>query len=280
MENLIVDLAEFAVNHVFGTSFFDSVKNSVNIDLTTGSSYAAMWQTAGMLYEKVFIPLGIGLLLIFFVLGLTERMSENTDSFEQMMKEFLKFILAVSITQKGWSILTYAVSLGYGLLNDVSSLITGAGSGSSGELLTLLTDTIKDNSVIENLGILVPLLILWLAGLIIQGLVLITCYSRTITICLMAAIFPICLPDIYQRGTSGNGFRYFKSFLAVCMQGAIILVIAYLVSVCSAASVMNLSTDMGLWYLLAAVVPPLAIQVAGVSMMMKSLQYVKDVIGA
>ena len=103
----------------------------------------------------------------------------------------------------------------------------------------------------------------------------IICYTRLIEIYIRAAFAPIAFSDFFHNGFQGGGWRFLKSFLAVCLQGAVILCIGAIFGALMPV-IFNLGGDTTFF---SAMGRYFAILAAAVMLMFKSLSLTKEFVG-
>lgn len=168
--------------------------------------------------------IGLALLVLFFVVGIM-RSSINFDEIkrpEQVVKLFLRFALA-----KG--AVTYGLELMLALFNIVqgiaATIMRTAGFGSSGEA-TLPQEMI---TVIEDCGFMesIPLWAVTLIGglfiTVLSFIMIMSVYGRFFRLFLYTAIAPVPLSSFAAEGTQSVGVSFLKSYLVLCLEGAIII---------------------------------------------------------
>ena len=117
------------------------------------------------------------------------------------------------------------------------------------------------------------LLFPWLLCAALSGVASFIAYSRMIEMMLRVVAAPIALSDFFSEGLHSTGWRYIKTFLAICLQGFMILLIAKIYSsivgkIITGGSFMELTVGF------------LVISFAAIALMFKSLSLCKEMVGA
>lgn len=124
-------------------------------------------------------------------------------------------------------------------------------------------------SLIATFELLLPYAI----ASLLSGITTFIIYSRMIEMLVRIAGAPIALSDFMHEGFHSSGWRYLKSFLAVCLQGFVILLIAQIYS----SIMLKTVTYAGF---METCVSYFVISFAAVSLMFKSQTLCKELVGA
>ena len=180
--------------------------------------------------------IGYGLLVLFFAVGVMKTCGSFVEvkKPEHALKLFIRFALAKGAVTYGLELMLAVFSIVQGM---VSTIITQ--SGSSGMSSVTLPQEIAD--AIEEVGFFqsVPLWMvtfLWSLFITLLSFILImTVYGRFFRLYMFTALAPLPLASFAGEDTSFMGKAFLKSYLGVCMEGAIV-VLACLIFSAFAAS--------------------------------------------
>ena len=158
--------------------------------------------------------IGTGLLVLFFVIGVVKTCGSFAEvkKPEHAVKLFVRFILAKALITSGMELMTTL----FGIVQSViAQIMTSSGVASATD--TVLPDKMVE--AIENCGFWesIPL---WAVTLI--GGLFITVMSF-IMIMSVYAIAPIPLSTFAGEPTQNVGKSFLKSYCAVCLEGAVIV---------------------------------------------------------
>ncbi len=168
--------------------------------------------------------IGYSLLVLFFVVGVMK----TCGSFAEMkrpeiaVKMFIRFILAKASIDYGIELMMAFIDIVQGI---VSKIMTT--SGLSAVSQTVLPDSIV--TAIEDCGFWesVPLWAVTLIGslfiTVLSFVMIMTVYGRFFKIYLYTAIAPVPLSSFAGEPSSSVGKSFIKSYTAVCLEGAIIV---------------------------------------------------------
>lgn len=262
---------------IFGGGVFDSVENVLKLNPSTGA-WSTVWVAVSSVYESVMIPIAVGLMLIWFLTSLMDKAASEQASFEQMFMLFAKLVGAWYLINNGFEIFTKLWGLGISVIGEVGDAFAD-GTVEGIDYKTLwkdMTGVEWSGGKVKFLpGILLfgQLLIPWVAS---KAMIVVTqfiCYSRIIEMLLRMLAAPIALSDFMTEGLHGAGWRYLKTFLAICLQGMIIVAIAEIYPLTMNAV---LSDCVGFWE---TTMRYLAFSFAAIALMFKSLTITKELVG-
>lgn len=180
--------------------------------------------------------IGYALLVLFFLFGVVKTCSSVAELKrpEVAVKILVRFVLAQAAITYGMDLLLALM----GICQGVISTIAGTSGGAIGGTLTLPTEIIE---AIDNVGFLasIPLWIVsFVASLLVTVLsfvVLLTVYNRFFKLYFHAAIAPIPLAAFAGEPSSAMGKAFIKSFAAVCLEGAIVMIACIVFSALAAS---------------------------------------------
>lgn len=168
--------------------------------------------------------IGYSLLVLFFVIGVMKTCGSFAEVKrpEIALKMFIRFILAKAS-------ITYGLEVMMGFFNIVQGIISKimATSGLASTSEMVLPDSIIKS--IEECGFWesVPLWAVTLIGslfiTILSFIMIMTVYGRFFKLYLYTAIAPVPLSAFAGESTSQIGKSFIKSYAAVCLEGAIIV---------------------------------------------------------
>lgn len=168
--------------------------------------------------------IGLGLLVLFFVIGVMKTCGNFAELKrpEVAVKVFVRFALAKAAV-------TYGLELMMALFRIVQGLIARilTASGFSGAEDTILPDGIK--TAIENTSFFdsIPLWAVTLLGglfiTVLSFIMIMSLYGRFLKLYMYTAIAPIPLAAFAGEPTQSMGKAFIKSYAAVCLEGAIIV---------------------------------------------------------
>ncbi len=176
--------------------------------------------------------IGYALLVLFFVVGMVKTCGSFAEvkKPEHALKLFVRFALA-----KG--VITYGMELMLALLNIIqgvtSSIMNAAGFGSPQEtvLPTEIVTAIEDCGFFESIPLWAVTLIGGLFVWVLSFVMILSVYGRFFKMYMYTAVAPIPLSSFAGEPSQGIGKSFLKSYAAVCLEGAIIVLACIIFSV-------------------------------------------------
>lgn len=168
--------------------------------------------------------IGLALLVLFFVVGVAKTCGSFTEvkKPEHALKLFIRFALAKGVVTYGMELMMALFNIIQGVIN---TIMTAAGFGSAPE--TILPDeiitAIKDCSFWESIPLWAVTLIGCLVIIVLSFILIMSVYGRFFKLYLYTAIAPIPLSSFAGEPSQNIGKSFLKSYAAVCMEGAVIV---------------------------------------------------------
>ena len=168
--------------------------------------------------------IGLALLVLFFVIGVVRTCGSFTEvkKPEHALKLFIRFAIA-----KG--VITYGMELMLALFNivqgTISSIMTAAGFGSPQQttLPAGMITTIEDCGFFGSIPLWAVTLIGGLFITVLSFIMIMTVYGRFFKLYMYTAMAPIPLSTFAGEPTQNVGKSFLKSYCAVLLEGAIIV---------------------------------------------------------
>lgn len=168
--------------------------------------------------------IGYGLLVLFFAMGIFQSAASfrEIQRPEYALRHFVRFIAAKVAVSSTMEIMTVLFSICGGVVQSVMSGVGGMASAG----VTVPPEMVD---AIESVGFLhsIPLWIVAMLGnlfiTIMSFILIMTVYGRFFRIYIFTALAPIPLAAFAGEGTSFAGKQFIKSYIGVCMEGAVIV---------------------------------------------------------
>lgn len=168
--------------------------------------------------------IGYGLLVLFFAMGVFQSAASfrEIQRPEYALRHFLRFAAAKVAVGSGMELMTAIFSICGGIVQTVMGGVGGAVS----ETATLPSEIV---TAIEEVGFLqsIPLwLVSFLGSVLITVLsfvLILTVYGRFFRLYMYTALSPVPLASFAGEGTASMGKAFIKSYVGVCMEGAVII---------------------------------------------------------
>ena len=165
-----------------------------------------------------------GLLVLFFAMGVFQSAASFRDLQrpEYALRLFIRFIAAKVAVSSAMEIMTTIFSICGGVVQSVMGGVGGMATAG----VSVPQDMVD---AIENVGFLASIP-LWLVAMlgnlfitILSFILIMTVYGRFFRLYIYTALAPIPLAAFAGEGTNFAGKQFIKSYIGVCMEGAVIV---------------------------------------------------------
>ena len=168
--------------------------------------------------------IGLALLVLFFVVGVVKTCGSFAEvkKPEHAFKLFIRFVLTKAVVTYGMELMMALFNIVQGV---IAAIMNSAGFGGVPE--TILPDEII--TAIEKCGFFesIPLWAVTLIGclviLVLSFIMILSVYGRFFKLYLYTAIAPIPLASFAGEPSQSIGKSFLKSYAAVCLEGAVIV---------------------------------------------------------
>ena len=167
---------------------------------------------------------GLALLVLFFVVGVMRTCGSlaETKRPETALKLFIRFALAKGVVTYGLELMMALFRIVQGV---ISTIMNSAGFSSAQQtvLPSEIVNAVEDCGFFESIPLWAVTLIGGLIITVLSFVMIMTVYGRFFKLYLYAAIAPIPLSTFAGEPTQNVGRSFLKSYAAVCLEGAIIV---------------------------------------------------------
>ena len=167
--------------------------------------------------------IGLALLVLFFVIGIVRTCTNFSELKrpEQAIKLFLRFAIA-----KG--IVTYSLELMLAVFKIIQGIVSTimAKSSFQASAMTLpqeIINAIEDCGFFDSIPLWAVTILGGLFVTVLSFILILTVYGRFFKLYMYTAIAPIPLASFAGETTQNIGKSFLKSYIAVCLEGAIIV---------------------------------------------------------
>lgn len=167
---------------------------------------------------------GFALIVLFFVINVMKTCGSFADLKmpEVAVKVFVRFALAKAAVTYGMELMNALFTIAQGL---VSTIIFAAGFGTTQEMVlpSEIVTAVEDCGFFESIPLWAVTLIGGLLVTVLSFVMIMTVYGRFFKLYLYTAIAPVPLAAFAGEPTQSIGVAFLKSYAAVCLEGAIIV---------------------------------------------------------
>ena len=180
--------------------------------------------------------IGLGLLVLFFVVGVMKTCGSFAEvkKPEVALKLFIRFAIAKGVVTHGLELMIALFNIVQGL---ISQIMTAAGMGTATRtvLPSTIVTAIEDCGFFESIPLWAVTLIGGLFITILSFIMILTVYGRFFKLYIYTAIAPVPLSTFAGEPSQQVGKSFIKSYAAVCLEGAVIVLACIIFSLFAAS---------------------------------------------
>lgn len=180
--------------------------------------------------------IGLALLVLFFVVGVVKTCGSFAEvkKPEHILKLFIRFALAKGVVTYGLELMMALLEITQGI---ISTIMTSAGFGTAQQtvLPSEIVTAVEDCGFFESIPLWAVTLIGGLIVTILSFIMIMTVYGRFFKLYMYTAIAPIPLSTFAGEPSQSVGKSFLKSYCAVCLEGAIIVLACIIFSLFAAS---------------------------------------------
>ena len=167
---------------------------------------------------------GYGLLVLFFAISLFRSAASFRDFQrpEYAVKHLIFFVAAKVAITYGMDLMTSIFEICAGIIATAAGSVGGL-AGASVTLPTEIAEAVADVGFWASIPLWLVTLLGSLFITVLAFIMILTVYGRFFKIYMYAALSPVALASFAGDSTSSFGKAFLKSYIAVCMEGAVIV---------------------------------------------------------
>lgn len=175
---------------------------------------------------------GLALLVLFFVVGVMKTCGSFAEvkKPEHALKLFIRFAIAKGLITYGMELMLSLLQIVQGVISTIMNS-AGFGSPQSTVLPAEIVTAIEDCGFFESIPLWAVTLIGGLFIWVLSFVMILSVYGRFFKLYMYTAIAPIPLASFAGEPTQNIGKSFIKSYGAVCLEGAIIVLACIIFSV-------------------------------------------------
>lgn len=168
--------------------------------------------------------IGLALLVLFFVVGVMKTCGSITEvkKPEHALKLFIRFAIAKIVVTYGLDLMLSLFKIVQGVISTIIQA-SGLGGATSTTLPQEIITAVEKCGFFESIPLWAVTLIGGLFITVLSFIMIMTVYGRFFKLYLYTAIAPIPLSTFAGEPTQSVGKSFIKSYCAVCLEGAIIV---------------------------------------------------------
>lgn len=183
----------------------------------------AIWNTILNIHGAV-QAIGLALLVLFFVVGVMKTCGSFAEvkKPEHALKLFIRFAIAKIVVTYGLDLLLSLFKIVQGVIGTIMNA-SGFGSATQTVMPQEIITAVESCGFFESIPLWAVTLIGGLLVTVLSFIMIMTVYGRFFKLYLYTAISPIPLSTFAGEPTQQVGKSFIKSYCAVCLEGAIIV---------------------------------------------------------
>ena len=195
-----------------------------------------IWNIIENIYDGM-QAIGLALLVLFFVVGVMKTAGSITEIKrpEHVVKLLIRFALAKLVITYGMELMLSIFKITQGIVVKIID-IANLSKITDTKLPDIISKAIEKVSFFESIPLWIVTLIGGLVVIVLSFIMIMTVYGRFFKLYLYTAIAPIPLSTFAGEPTSHVGKSFLKSYTAVCLEGAIIVLACVIFSVFASTS--------------------------------------------
>lgn len=168
--------------------------------------------------------IGLALLVLFFVVGMVKTCGSFAEvkKPEMAVKLFVRFALAKAAITYGMELMLAFLEIVQGLIQTILTSV-GFGSAAPAVIPDSMITAIESVSFLDSIPLWAVTILGGLAVTILSFIMILSVYGRFFKIFMYAAIAPVPLSSFAGEPSQSVGKSFVKSYAAVCLEGAIIV---------------------------------------------------------
>lgn len=194
----------------------------------------ALWNITTTIHGTL-QAIGYALLVLFFVIGIVKTCGSFAELKrpEAAVKTFVRFAIAKGLISSGMELMLALLTIVQGTIIRIMNA-TGASTPQPTVLPKEIVDAVEACGFFESIPLWAVTLIGGLFVWVLSFVMILTVYGRFFKLFMYTALAPIPLSTFAGEPTQSVGIGFLKSYAAVCLEGAIIVLACVIFSVFAA----------------------------------------------
>lgn len=180
--------------------------------------------------------IGLALLVLFFVIGVMKTCGSFAEvkKPEHALKLFIRFAIAKGVITHGMELMLALLKIIQGVMGTIMNA-AGFGAPQATVLPTEIVTAIENTGFFASIPLWAVTLIGGLFIWVLSFIMILSVYGRFFKLYMYTAIAPIPLSTFAGEPSQNIGKSFLKSYAAVCLEGAVIVLACIIFSVFAAA---------------------------------------------
>ena len=180
--------------------------------------------------------IGYALLVLFFLVGVVKTCGSFAEVKrpEKALKLFVRFAITKGVITYGLELMMAIFRIVQGVINSIMAT-SGMGAQSPIAIPEEMITAIKDLGFLNSIPVWVVSLIGSLVIIVLSFIMLLSVYGRFFKLFMFTAIAPLPLSAFAGEPSASVGKSFIRSYAAVCVQGAVIVLACVIFTVFAAS---------------------------------------------
>lgn len=195
----------------------------------------SIWKAIVDIHDAL-VAIGLALLVLFFLIGIMKTCSSFTEVKrpEHVFKLFIRFIIAKAVVTYGLEFMMALFKIMQGMVASIMET-SGFAIANHTVLPQEIIEAIEDTGFLDSIPLWCVSLIGSLLITILAFVMILSVYGRFFRLYLYTAIAPIPLSTFAGEPTDSVGKSFCRSYCAVCLEGAVIVLACIIFSLFAAS---------------------------------------------
>ena len=188
--------------------------------------------------------IGYGLLILFFAMSIFKSTASFRDFQrpEYALKHFIRFVAAKVAITYSMDIITTIYTICGGIVSQIANSLGGIG-GAAVTLPATIETAVEDAGFWASIPLWLVTILGSLFITVMSFIMIMTVYGRFFRLYMYTALAPVPLSSFAGEGTSQMGKAFIKSYVGVCLEGAVIVLACLIFSAFASASTPTIDTS-------------------------------------
>lgn len=220
------------------------VQGSVDLVTKPIESLIGIWSIITSV-NSALLPMGYSLLTLFFLLGLINKsMSFRIIRIEDIIRLLIRLIIAKAVMERSFDIMNMIYNMSMEAIFSVDISVESIKIVDT----AALAEQISKMNLIERILFQSQFTPISIVSFILNILVFVICYGRILELCAYTALSPIPIAALSSEDYASSTKRFFQHYIAVCIQGLIIVLVGMLFGGLAQTLLANIgdNTDFGI----------------------------------
>ena len=203
----------------------------------------AIWNVISGLYGGLH-AIGLGLLVLFFAMSIFKSTASFRDFQrpEYALKHIIRFCVAKVAITYAMDLMTAIYTICGGIVEQIAGSLGGIG-GASVTLPAAIEQAVEDTGFWASIALWLVTILGSLFITVLSFIMIMTVYGRFFKLYIYTAIAPVPLSSFAGETTAFMGKSFLKSYVGVCMEGAVIVLSCIIFSAFASQSAPTLDTS-------------------------------------